>query len=114
MTQRHVPDNDDRVLSVRRCAEALAARLPPTGTSFAGDLQHFDAEFRELLEAVRHHDAAFAFDREGRPAAVAAIRAALPGIERELLDGVLDDHACEIRAVQEALYRVLMVRRGSV
>ena len=96
-----------------RRAEAVAARLPSPGTSFADDLHHFDGEFRELLDTVRHLDGAFAFDREGRPGAVEAIRNALPGIERELLDAVLDDHACEIRAVQEALYRVLIAQRRS-
>lgn len=105
------PQDSDPALDVTRRAEAFAARLPPTGTSFAGDLQRFDAEFHELLDAVRQLDAQFAFDRAGRPAAVETIRAALPGIERELLDAVLDDHACEIRAVQEALYQVLLVHR---
>jgi len=111
MAQRHEPD--DRALAVTRHAEALAARLPETGTSFADDLQRFDAEFRDLVDAVRRVDEQFAFDRNGRPAAVEAIRAALPGIERELLDAVLDDHLCEIRAIQEAFYQVLMIRRGA-
>jgi hypothetical protein len=102
--------DSNRALNVTRRAEAFAARLPPTGTSFAGDLQRFDAEFRELVDAVRQLDEQFAFDRAGRPGAVNTIRAALPGIERELLDAVLDDHACEVRAIQEALYRVLLVR----
>ena len=109
MAQRHEPD--DRALAVTRRAEALAARLPESGTSFADDLQRFDAEFRDLVDAVRRVDEQFAFDRDGRPAAVEAIRAALPGIERELLDAVLDDHLCEIRAIQEAFYKVLMIHR---
>ena len=109
MAQRHEPD--DPVLAVTRRAEALAARLPRSGTSFADDLPRFDAEFRDLVNAVRQLDPQlFAFDRDGRPAAVETIRAALPGIERELLDAVLDDHACEIRAIQEAFYQVLMIR----
>jgi hypothetical protein len=45
---------------------------------------------------------------------VEAVRNALPGIERELFDAVLDDHLCEIRAVQEALYRVLIATRGAI
>jgi hypothetical protein len=105
------PQDSDPALAVRRRAEALAARLPPSGTSFADDLEGFNAEFRELVDAVRQLDARFAFDRDGRPAAVETIRAALPGIERELLDAVLDDHACEIRAIQEAFYQVLMIHR---
>ena len=109
------PQDSEQARDVTRRAEAFAARVPPTGTSFAGDLQRFDAQFRELVDAVRLLDAQFAFDRDGRPAAVQTIRAALPGIERELLDAVMDDHACEIRAIQEALYRVLMiVRRASM
>ena len=105
------PQDSDQARDVTRRAEALAARVPPTGTSFAGDLHHFEAQFRELVDAVRHLHAQFAFDRDGRPAAVETIRAALPGIERELLDAVMDDHACEIRAIQEALYQVLLVAR---
>ena len=101
----------NRSSDITRRAEALAARLPATGTSFAADLPRFDTQFRDLLEAIRRLDAQFAFDHEGRPGAVEAIRRALPGIERELLDAVLDDYGCEIRAVQEALYQVIMTRR---
>ena len=108
------PHDADRTLDLARRAEALAARLPASGTSFADDLPGFDTEFRELVDAVRQLDARFAFDRDGRPAALETIRAALPGIERELLDAVLDDHACEVRAIQEALYLVVLTQRRSI
>jgi hypothetical protein len=111
MAKRHEPDDDDPAPAVTRHAEAFLARLPATGASFAENLQRVDTEFRQLLDAVRQLDPQFAFDLEGRPAAVQTIRAALPGLERELLDAVLDDYACEIRATQEALYRVLMIQR---
>jgi hypothetical protein len=105
------PHDPDQSLALTRRAEALAARLPPSGTSFADDLHGFDTEFRALVDAVRQIDAQFAFDRDGRPAAIETIRAALPGVERELLEAVVEDHACELRAIQEALYQVLMIHR---
>ena len=43
-----------------------------------------EREFTRTLEAVRGTDARFVYDREGRPGAIAAIRGALPAIEREL------------------------------
>jgi hypothetical protein len=111
MAKQRDPDHDEPAPAVARCAEAFLARLSATAASFAENLPRVDTEFRQLLDAVRQLDPQFAFDHEGRPAAVQTIRAALPGIERELLDAVLDDHACEIRATREALYRVLMIQR---
>ena len=72
--------------SVRGLARDCARRLPAPPSSF-------------------YHDR-FAFDLEGRPAAIAAIRRALPAVEAELFDAVLDDVACELAAVQETLYQV--------
>ena len=52
------------------------------------------------------------FDLEGRPAAIAAIRSALPAMEAELLDAVLEDVACELAATREALYLVAAAQAG--
>lgn len=82
-------------------ATACAARLPE-----AADPVAFDREFQALLDAVRQSSPRFAFDREGRPAAVAAVREALPGAEQELFDAIVEDHACELAAVHEAMLAV--------
>ena len=98
-----MPD-DEHVLEVTRCANRLAASLKgesPTGH----DAPAFDADYRELLRAVSRLDARFAFDRDGRPGAINAVREALPMMERDLFDAVLEDQACELAAVEEALYQ---------
>ena len=89
---------------VTRLADRCAARLDGV---VAADAAVLEPDFRALLDAVRQLDAAFAFDRDGRPAAIAAVRGALPLIERELLDAVIEDHACEIAAVHEAMFQVV-------
>jgi hypothetical protein len=66
-----------------------------------------DQEFQHTLEVVRASRAQFAFDREGRPGAIAAIRGALPTIERELFDAVMEDCECELAATREAFFRML-------
>jgi hypothetical protein len=98
---------------VARRADAMAARIDDAG-SFADATRTLEREYDELLRAVRAVDARFAFDREGRPAAIAAVREALPPMERDLFEAVLDDHACELAAVEEALFQVLRAcgRRG--
>jgi hypothetical protein len=90
---------------VERRADALAARVGGA-EPFADALRSADAEYRELLNAVARLGPAYAFDREGRPAAIAAVREALPVMERDLFDAILDDLACERAAIEEALYRV--------
>lgn len=101
--------NDD----ILRRADRVAARIGSSG-SYLEDLAHFEPDMRELLAAVARLDTRYAFEREGRPGALEAIRHALPNVERELLDAVVDDHACELAAVQEALYQVaLAVRRAA-
>jgi hypothetical protein len=82
------------------------------GGTFAEDYAGMAAQLTALLEGVRQSNARFAFDREGRPGAIAAIRSALPQLERELLDAVLEDHAAEIAATQEAFYRLTMAARS--
>jgi hypothetical protein len=100
-------------MSVDRLAEACARRLPATGTTFAGDVDHFRAELQSLVDAIAAADQSFAFDPVGRPAAIAAVRSALPTAEAELLDAVLEDMGCELAATREALYRVARAARGS-
>jgi len=66
-----------------------------------------EREFTRLLDAVKGSHPQFAFDREGRPAAIAAIRGALPQMERELLDAVMEDCECELAATREAMFRLV-------
>ena len=100
-------------MDIAKRAEAMAARIDDAG-SFAETGPAVASAYAELLRAVRAVDARFAFDREGRPAAIAAVREALPLMERDLFEAVLDDHACEIAAIEEALFQVLRAygRRG--
>ena len=91
-----------------RCAAAMAQRIDEAG-SFAEAGRSVASEYEDLLRAVRASDSRFAFDRDGRPGAIAAIREALPLMERDLFEAVLDDHACEVAAVQEALFQVIRV-----
>jgi hypothetical protein len=64
-------------------------------------------EFQRMLETIKANQPEFAFDRDGRPGAVAAVRAALPAIERDLFDAILEDLECELAATREALFRLL-------
>jgi hypothetical protein len=88
---------------VLRLAAACAERLHG---ATAVDQTVLEPLFRELLTAVQKSEAQFAFDRDGRPDAIAAVREALPLPERELLDAILEDHACELAAVHEAMFQV--------
>jgi len=63
--------------------------------------------FQQTLEAVKTSDPQFAFDREGRPGAIAAIRGALPTMERDLFDAVMEDCECELAATREAMFQML-------
>jgi hypothetical protein len=63
--------------------------------------------FRQTLEAVKASNAKFMFDREGRPGAIAAIRGALPMMERDLFDAVMEDCDCELAATREAMFQML-------
>jgi hypothetical protein len=94
-------------------AAACAEGLPRAPQSFAQHRRARPNELEALVSAVRDTGEPFAFDAEGRPAAVAAVRSALPTGEAELLDAVLDDVACELAAWQEALYRVAVASRGA-
>ena len=71
------------------------------------DRDQIEHEFQRTLTVVKTSDPRFAFDREGRPAAIAAVRTALPTIERELFDAVVEDWECELAATREALLRIV-------
>lgn len=66
-----------------------------------------ERELTRTLEAVQGTDPRFVYDREGRPGAIAAIRSALPAIERELFDAVIEDCECELAATREAMFRLV-------
>jgi hypothetical protein len=93
-------------------AAACARRLPRSSATFQEALPAFESQWRELLAAVAGSHERFAFDLQGRPAAVTAVRNALPAMEAELFDAVLDDLTCELAAAREALYRVALAARG--
>ena len=88
-----------------RCAEDLATSLTGNDPNFDAARTRVEREYLALLHAVRQTHARFAFDRDGRPGAVHAVREALPVMERDLFEAVLEDHACELAAVEEALYQ---------
>ena len=70
----------------------------------------FEEEFRRRLASVKAASPKFAFDRDGRPGAIAAVRGALPLMERELFDAVVEDCECELAATREALFQMLESR----
>ena len=94
---------------MRRLARACADRLQDAATGNAAAVEPL---FRELLARIRESDARFAFDRDGRPGAIAAVREALPTAERELLDAIEEDHACELAAVLEAMFQMIKAAAG--
>ena len=94
---------------VLKLAAACAARL---NDLVSADAAVLEPDFRALLDAVRRTDPRFDFDRDGRPGAIAAVREALPLAERELLDAIVEDHACEIAAIHEAMFQIASQRRG--
>ena len=94
---------------MRRLARACADRVKEAAAADAAALEPL---FRELLAGVQKSDARFAFDRDGRPGAIAAVREALPAAERELLDAIIEDHACELAAVHEAMFQVARAAAG--
>jgi hypothetical protein len=94
-------------------AAACAERIPSAPSSFQDDRPALGDALDALLAAVRDSHDRFAFDRDGRPGALAAVRHALPAMEAELLDAILDDVACELAAYQETLYRLATVKSGT-
>ena len=92
---------------IQRWADLIATFVTVDDESFAAAAQGFNEAYEALLKAVARLDARFSFDREGRPAAIAAVRAALPAIEQELFDAIVEDCECERAAVEEALFQVV-------
>ena len=69
-----------------------------------------EEEFQQRLASVKTANPKFAFDRDGRPGAIAAVRGALPLMERELFEAVIEDCECELAATREALFQMLESR----
>ena len=92
---------------VARLAEMCASRLDPASTSFDENFPRFKNEMNQLLDALKTMDPRFLFDRTGRPGAISAIRGALPGVERELFDAVMEDCECELAATREAFFQLV-------
>jgi hypothetical protein len=97
--------------TIQELAAACARTLPAAGGPLEAGSAAFDRGLTALVAAIRASHERFAFDAEGRPGAIAAIRQALPVIEAELLDAVLEDVACELAARQEAIYQVALAAR---
>ena len=70
-----------------------------------------EQEFQRTLDAVKASNPTFAFDRDGRPGAIAAVGAALPTIERELFKAVVEDFECELAATREALFQMIVAMK---
>jgi len=102
----------DATPPIAALASACARQLPASSTTFIADRPAFQAAFDALIAAVAAADPRFAFDREGRPQALQAVRAALPAVEADLLDLILEDVACELAAAQEALYQLVLAARA--
>jgi hypothetical protein len=77
------------------------------GQDRMADRNAIQQEFHRTLEALKASHPRFAFDRDGRPGAIAAVRSALPTIERELFDAVIEDCECELAATREALFQMI-------
>lgn len=102
-------------LTVDTHADGIAARLDNEAPSFRQAIGPVAAEYEALLRRIALTAPEYAFDRAGRPFAAEAVREALPAVERELFDAILEDFACERAAIEEGLYRVALAvaRRGS-
>jgi hypothetical protein len=112
------PPSDDPPSDARppiaALASACAAKLPAHPSTFNADAGAFDTAWQALVAAVAGSDPGYMFDRAGRPDAIMAVRHALPAMERELFEAIMEDVTCELAAVQEALYRIaLTIRDGS-
>jgi hypothetical protein len=99
---------------IARLAQMCASRIDPASGSFDKSFPLFKNEMYQLLEALKALDPRFLFDRGGRPGAVAAIRDALPGVERELFDAVMEDCECELAATREAFFQLVRACQTSL
>ena len=103
----------DRSGDLTLLTAACLRRVPAHASSFREDGATFADDLTALVNAIKTIDTAYAFDSDGRPGAIAAIRRALPVMEAELFDAVLEDVGCELAARQEALYRLALAARSS-
>jgi len=103
----------DAAPPIAALASACAGQIPSAASTFAIDRPAIGTAFDTLLAAVTTAEPRFAFDRDGRPQALQAVRAALPALEADLLDVILEDMACELAANQEALYQVALATRAT-
>jgi hypothetical protein len=76
------------------------------------DRQTIERDLQRRLEILKTKDPRFAFDRDGRPGAIAAVRGSLPTMERELFDAVMEDCECECAALREALFQLVAERQA--
>jgi hypothetical protein len=65
-----------------------------------------NGEYRDLLVVIRDLDPRFAFEDVGRAAAIEAVRNALPTMERDLLNAIIEDFGCELAAAAEAARQI--------
>lgn len=85
---------------------AIADAITGSSGPFRAAVAPVEREYDALLQHVARLGPAYAFEREGRPQAIEAVRQALPLVERDLFDAILDDVACERAAIEEGLFRV--------
>src|SRR5258706_9983843 len=85
----------------------LTSDLGPEDKRAMAERDVIDREFQRTLVAVKASDPKFAFDPEGRPGAIAAIRGALPMMERDLFDAAMEDCECELAATREAMVQMV-------
>jgi len=92
---------------VARLAQICASRIDPASQSFDDSLPALRDDLQQLLEVLKSLDPRFHFDHLGRPGAIAAVRGALPAVERELFDAVMEDWQCELAATREAFFQLV-------
>jgi hypothetical protein len=90
---------DDVARDVERCARQLIESSGRPAASRA---------YGDLLALIRTLDQRFAFDDDGRPAAIEAVRNALPMMERDLLDAIVEDFGCQLAAAAEAARQIAL------
>ena len=95
----------DATPSFAALASVCVQQVQPAPATFVTDAG-FRSSFYALVGAVAASDGRYAFDLTGRPGALQAVRSALPAIEAELFEVILEDLACELAATHEALYQV--------
>jgi hypothetical protein len=95
----------DATPSLAALASVCVQQVRPAPATFDTDAE-FRSTFYALVGAVAATDGRYAFDLTGRPGALQAVRSALPAMEAELFEVILEDLACELAATHEALYQM--------